>query len=435
MRITGINLPAWTGEGWFFNPFAWQFLFMIGAILAYAPPRMPRLRWPIDAARCLVLSAGLIVIWVIDTHPRILASMPASVIRFVITEDKTGLHPFRLLSILSLAWLTMRSVPRDAAWLRSRVAAPLVLLGQNSLPVFCSGIFFGFLARLGLEARRGCGDADRGEPVRCAGDGGGGRARRLVSRQGPGAGAHGSRLPCRRSRGLIPDRSICAVWSLRSCSASCSRSPQPSLAGTEATGAAAPRTSSSPPIRRWRNWPRPLPRAAPVDILAVGSATTVGSVTAAGLHSAAQGGAFPWHMVRALHAATTVGRLPPDGAGGRGMTAEDMLPLIEAALKQQHYPLVLWQTGTVEAVRGLQPDGMLDVLHTGAERVRDAGGDLVLIDPQFSRFLRANTDLDPYENVMQQVATMPGVVLFHRFDLMRTWANDGAHRSGAHAEG
>jgi hypothetical protein len=26
---------------------------------------------------------------------------------------------------------------------------------------------------------------------------------------------------------------------------------------------------------------------------------------------------------------------------------------------------------------------------------------------------------------MQQVATMPGVALFHRFDLMRAWANDG----------
>ncbi len=86
---------------------------------------------------------------------------------------------------------------------------------------------------------------------------------------------------------------------------------------------------------------------------------------------------------------------------------------------------MLWQTGTVEAVRGLQPDGLLDILHTGADHVRDAGGDLVLIDPQFSRFLRANTDLDPYENVMQQVATTPGVVLFRRFDLMRAWANDG----------
>ena len=30
-----------------------------------------------------------------------------------------------------------------------------MLLGQNSLPVFCSGIFFGFIARLGLEADDG----------------------------------------------------------------------------------------------------------------------------------------------------------------------------------------------------------------------------------------------------------------------------------------
>ncbi len=153
VRSTGINLPAWTGEGWFFNPLAWQLLFMIGAIMAYAPPRLPRLHWPIDTAALLVLAAGLIVIWVIDNHPRILVTMPAPVIRFVITEDKTGLHPFRLLSILSLAWLTTRLVPTDAGWLRWRIAAPLALLGQNSLPVFCSGIFLGFLARLGLEAR------------------------------------------------------------------------------------------------------------------------------------------------------------------------------------------------------------------------------------------------------------------------------------------
>jgi hypothetical protein len=155
VRITGVNLSSWSGEGWYFDPFAWQLLFMIGAVLAYAPPRMPKLRGPIDLFAALVLIAGIIVIWVIDTHPRILNSMPAPVIRFIITEDKTGLHPFRLLSILSLTWLTVRIIPQTAAWLRSRGAAPLVLLGQNSLPVFCSGIFFGFLARLGLEAQDG----------------------------------------------------------------------------------------------------------------------------------------------------------------------------------------------------------------------------------------------------------------------------------------
>jgi acyl-CoA thioesterase I len=163
----------------------------------------------------------------------------------------------------------------------------------------------------------------------------------------------------------------------------------------------------------------------PVNVLAVGSATTVGSVMAGGVHSAAQGGAFPWHLVRTLHTALPSVDFRLTVRGGRGMTAEDMLPLIDGALKQQHYPLVLWQTGTVEAVRGLQPSGMLDILQTGAERVRDAGGDLVLIDPQFSRFLRANTDIDPYESVMQQVATMPGVALFRRFELMRAWANGG----------
>jgi hypothetical protein len=151
VRVTGLNLWAWTGEGWFFDPFAWQFLFMIGAILAYAPPKMPRLRWPIDVASVVVLVAGLLVIWVVDTRPRVADLMPEFLVHYVITEDKTGLHPFRVASIMSLTWLVVRLVPFDARWLRRRLAAPLVLLGQNSLPVFCSGIFFGFFARLVLE--------------------------------------------------------------------------------------------------------------------------------------------------------------------------------------------------------------------------------------------------------------------------------------------
>ena len=155
VRVTNLNLTAWTGEGWFLNPFAWQFLFMIGAILACSPPRMPRVRWPLDVIAIMVLIAGMTVIWINDTHPPVLSSLPMPVIRFVMSADKTGLDPSRLLSILSLTWLVVRTVPRDAPWLRSRAMAPLELLGQNSLPVFCSGIFFGFIARLGLESDDG----------------------------------------------------------------------------------------------------------------------------------------------------------------------------------------------------------------------------------------------------------------------------------------
>jgi hypothetical protein len=69
--------------------------------------------------------------------------------------DKTSLHPFRLLSILALAYLLGHLVPHGAAWVRSAPALPFVLMGQHGLPVFCTGIFLSFLGRLALEQAEG----------------------------------------------------------------------------------------------------------------------------------------------------------------------------------------------------------------------------------------------------------------------------------------
>lgn len=151
VRVSGLNLDAWTGEGWFFDPFAWQFLFIIGVLLACAPPHMPRWRAPFDALAAAIIIAGMIVALVINPHPRWLAWVSASPLRFLVIEDKTGLYPFRLVSILALTWLCVRLIGFRAPWLRARWASPFVLIGQNSLPVFCSGIVIGFAARLGLE--------------------------------------------------------------------------------------------------------------------------------------------------------------------------------------------------------------------------------------------------------------------------------------------
>jgi acyl-CoA thioesterase I len=162
-----------------------------------------------------------------------------------------------------------------------------------------------------------------------------------------------------------------------------------------------------------------LAAGGPVNILAVGSATTVGAVP-----GHAPIASFPYRMLEALHTALPHVRFNLTVRGGKGMTAEDMVPLISTALAAQHYHLVIWQTGTVEAVRGLRPDSLESALEDGVQRIQGAGADVVLVDAQFSRFLRANTDLDPYEAALQQVATMPSVVLFHRFDLMNAWADD-----------
>ena len=151
VRVTKINLAAWTGDTWFFDPFAWQFLFVIGVLLACAPMRMPSRPRLVDTLACVVLIAGVTVTLIIDPRPRLLDWFSSSMFRYLVIEDKTALHPFRLASILALTWLCVRLIRLDQPWLRARWAAPFVLVGQNSLPVFCSGIVIGFVARVCLE--------------------------------------------------------------------------------------------------------------------------------------------------------------------------------------------------------------------------------------------------------------------------------------------
>ena len=154
-RVTGLNLPSWTGGGWYFNPITWQFLFMIGAILSYAPPRLRVPARVLDTVAVVTVAVGMVLLWVVWPYPDVEARFPASLVHVLLIVDKEALHPMRLLSILALAWLAARLIPINAAWLRSTFARPFILCGQHSLPVFCSGIFLSFLARLVMEDQGG----------------------------------------------------------------------------------------------------------------------------------------------------------------------------------------------------------------------------------------------------------------------------------------
>lgn len=156
VRFAGINLPSWTGGGWYFNPIAWQFLFMIGATLSYRGGI--RLRVPkrvLDVAALVIVVVGVVLVWIVWPYPEIESYVPAAAARIVLAVDKEGLHPMRLLSILAWMWGAARLISRDAGWLRTRWARPFVLAGQHSLPVFCAGIGLSFLGRLVIEEYAG----------------------------------------------------------------------------------------------------------------------------------------------------------------------------------------------------------------------------------------------------------------------------------------
>jgi hypothetical protein len=156
--------------------------------------------------------------------------------------------------------------------------------------------------------------------------------------------------------------------------------------------------------------------AGALRILVVGSASVLGPGTSA------PAAGWPARLQAMLAARRPGLKLEVLVRGARGATAADTAAMVREEFARAPADLVLWQTGTVEAARGLEVDEMVEALHAGLDQVKAAGGDAVLIDPQFSRFLRANANVDAYREALRLVAAAHGVPLFRRYEVMRHWA-------------
>lgn len=158
----------------------------------------------------------------------------------------------------------------------------------------------------------------------------------------------------------------------------------------------------------------------PLEFLAVGSGTTVGQ-------DGGGGRAFPFRMIEVLRAALPEHEIHLTIRGARGLTAEQMVTLMQQELKEKRFAMVLWQTGAVEAARGSPPEELRSTLAAGIAAVRAAGSDMVLIDPQYNRFLSNKVNLLPYLQVLKQASDVPDVALFRRYDLIKYWVDGGRH--------
>jgi hypothetical protein len=155
-----------------------------------------------------------------------------------------------------------------------------------------------------------------------------------------------------------------------------------------------------------------------LDVLAIGSGTVLGA-------RGRPEGSFPDEMAQDLRARLPGTTIRLTVQGERGLTAAAMLAILRKGLAGQHPALVVWQTGTTEAVRKLPLEAFARTLDDGAEAVRAAGADLILVDQQYSRMLEAHADLLPYRAAMQAAAQRQHAVLFSRFDLIRQWVTAG----------
>lgn len=144
----GWNLPAYPSGSWFFNPFAWQLLFVFGAWCALGGAE--RLKWLTRSRITLAVAAAYLVFAFFITltwHiPRLAPLVPKWLDELLYPIDKTNLDVLRFAHFLALAAITVYFIPRDWPYLQSQWLRPAILCGQHSLEIFCLGVFLAFAA-------------------------------------------------------------------------------------------------------------------------------------------------------------------------------------------------------------------------------------------------------------------------------------------------
>ena len=143
------NLPSYpAGATWYFNPFAWQLMFVFAAWCGIGAVAQIRVLLASRVVLVLAIAWILFALLIVSTwHSAFLASLiPKWMIKAIYPIDKTDLDMLRFTHFLAVALVVSRFVPRHWADLHSRWAYPAVLCGRHSLPLFCISVFLSFAA-------------------------------------------------------------------------------------------------------------------------------------------------------------------------------------------------------------------------------------------------------------------------------------------------
>jgi acyl-CoA thioesterase I len=162
-----------------------------------------------------------------------------------------------------------------------------------------------------------------------------------------------------------------------------------------------------------------IAKRAPVSIIVIGGMSTLGAA-AGGLEFA-----WPNRLAEALaarHPGTTINvfnKAQPNN------TAEMMLSRFEKEILPANPALVIWETGTRDAVNGVDLDAFRETLQQGIDQLHERNIEVVLMDSQFSSRTQMIVNFSRYADTMRDVASANNIGVFPRHDIMRIWAEEG----------
>ncbi len=156
-RFFGWNFQAYPAGTWYFNPYCWQVLFVFGAWCALGGARNNR--WLIDSPITLYVCIAYLLFAMVMTmagrFPDFGNMFPHWLYATFNPNDKTNLAPYRFIHFAMIVILVIRFVPKEWPGLEWKVFDPLIVCGQQSLAVFCVGVFLSFVGHFELMLSSG----------------------------------------------------------------------------------------------------------------------------------------------------------------------------------------------------------------------------------------------------------------------------------------
>ncbi|MGO9787355.1 MAG: SGNH/GDSL hydrolase family protein [Stellaceae bacterium] len=159
----------------------------------------------------------------------------------------------------------------------------------------------------------------------------------------------------------------------------------------------------------------------PVTIVVIGGASTAGTAAGEG-----EANAYPHRLEEALRRRHPGVPITVINKGIPRQSAEDMVARFAEDVLPHDPNLVIWETGTVDAVRGIEVADFADAIQSGASLLRQHKAEIMLVDMQYNPRTSSIIDFSPYIETMRQIAELEEIYVFRRYDIMRYWSDQGS---------
>jgi lysophospholipase L1-like esterase len=151
-----------------------------------------------------------------------------------------------------------------------------------------------------------------------------------------------------------------------------------------------------------------------ITIVAIGSSSTFGE------GASSPGMSYPSRLAVELRTLYPHSPVTVLNRGVNGETTMDMLARFDRDVFAAKPDLVIWQVGSNSVLSGLPVGPAGDLIREGLDRLKAAGTDVIIVDPQYAPAI-INNGPDAMVAMIDATAREARVSVFHRFAVMRHW--------------